>query len=938
MSVSVIIPCHNAEDTILETIESLFKQTYETWEAILVNDGSTDNTLNIINELSKKDKRIKVFSQPKSGVSVARNKGIDLANYEYILFLDSDDLILPEHLKTLTDALAAEPKYGAAYCSWNRLSMNGEIIKGNEAIVSGDIFPLLVKDCILTIHTCIIKKELIKSLNGFDTSLTTCEDWDLWQRVARTGAKFKAVNKPMALYRMRPTSASMDPRRMLLDAQLVIGRGYSKDPRVLNPNPLYINGAKPTDMVSTKYYLLCWSAGLSIGTGNDALYLFESAPLGICLDLFPETVAAGLLESSILPSAKTRKQWNELWIKYEDLFIKFLDKLEYQSKVKGLSRSVRDILERKFLINSAIKETYSIGRFISTNIDVTNPISDIKVESGFDHLVCNIFIGEKFIGSFELPILNSMVSSLVIKDSIAYNLGWFVLEDFFSRSVYKRLNAVRKIELFKKTKNKDYETIKKEYKLLHEKIGWTIYLQELWNKKYWTGNLFYNPSKKPALIKVKAITDNNIIHIELTEKVPNIKLNGKAINILFSMGGVPITVIQSKKKKGILHADEIISQITKELSVELLNVCVREVLIGKSFDSDFSIYTRLKTLYNETKKSSDNVKDYLNKLKESSILKDTMFVGSANDSFNGNSAYRFASLPLSVRDELKEYSKLTNSPIEFNEEPIKNILHVPGLLTYPSNIISSDSKLKKKQNSVSKKSKFNLPILMYHRVSPDGKKDLSRYRVTPELFESQLSYLKSNNYYSISLGEWRNAAKSNYFLKEKPILLTFDDGYKDFKEYAFPLLKKYGFTAIVFLVADFVGKRNSWDKEFKEYLELMNWDEISELKNNGIEFGSHTCSHPPLTSFSSDDIAKEALRSKIIIQKKLNTTIDSLAYPYGDFDGVTSHIVGACGYNFGLTCNSAIAKRDSKLLELPRIEVKGNESLEEFITKLGRGY
>ncbi len=938
MSVSVIIPCYNAKDTILETIESLFNQTYTSWEAILINDGSTDSTLKIANELSKKDNRIKVFSQKKSGVSSARNKGMGLAKYEYVLFLDADDLILPEHLKTLTDAITAEPEYGAAYCSWNRLSLEGEIVKGNEAVVSGDIFPLLVKDCILTIHSCIIKRELIKSLNGFDTSLTTCEDWDLWQRAARTGTKFKAVNKPMALYRMRPASASMDPQRMLLDAQQVIDRGYSNDPRVLKPSPLYKNGVKATDQILTKYYLLCWTAGLAIGAGKDAVCLFESIDYGICLDLYPEAVAHTLLESSILPTAKTSRQWNVLWVKHKDLFIKFLDELESQSKVKGLSRSTQDILERKFLVNSKSKETISTGRFISTNIDITYPISDVKAASNLEHLICKIFIGEKFIGSFELPVIDGMVSSLVIKDSIAHKFAWFILGEFFSKSIYKKLNSARIIELVKKTKKENYKSIKKDFSLLHEKMGWTIFLQELWNKKYWTGNLFYKPQKKPAIISKKVVSGNNFIHIELTEKIPNIKLNGEVINISFSMGGVPVTVIQSKKKKGILRADEIISQITSELSLELLNVCVREVLIGKSFDSDFSIYNRFNKLYKETKKSPDILKDYLNRLNESSILKNTMFVGRANDSYNNDSAYRFAAFPLNAQGDLKEYSKLTNSPIEFNEEPVKNILHIPGLIKYPGDIAISDSKWKRQNNHDSNKSTFNLPILMYHRVSPKGKNNLSRYRVSPELFEEQLSYLKDNDYYSVSINEWRNAVKTNYPLKGKPILLTFDDGYKDFKEHAFPLLQKYGFSAIVYLVTDYVGEANRWDKEFNECIELMNWNEILELKSNGIEFGSHTCSHPPLTSLSPDEIVKEALKSKIIIQKKLNISIDSLAFPYGNFDQVTSHIIGACGFNFGLTCNSAIAKHDSKLLELPRIEVKGNESIEEFITKLERGY
>lgn len=102
---SIIVPVYNRENVLEECINSVFAQSYQDFEVILVDDGSTDNTLEVCNRLMEKDKRIKLITEEHSGVSDARNKGLDAAEGEYIFFLDSDDVIHPQLLETLTPAL-----------------------------------------------------------------------------------------------------------------------------------------------------------------------------------------------------------------------------------------------------------------------------------------------------------------------------------------------------------------------------------------------------------------------------------------------------------------------------------------------------------------------------------------------------------------------------------------------------------------------------------------------------------------------------------------------------------------------------------------------------------------------------------------------------------------------------------------------------------------
>jgi peptidoglycan/xylan/chitin deacetylase (PgdA/CDA1 family) len=211
---------------------------------------------------------------------------------------------------------------------------------------------------------------------------------------------------------------------------------------------------------------------------------------------------------------------------------------------------------------------------------------------------------------------------------------------------------------------------------------------------------------------------------------------------------------------------------------------------------------------------------------------------------------------------------------------------------------------------------------------------MGRFRVTPDAFEAQLRYLRDAGYRSITLEEWRAAQETRKPIAGRAVMLTFDDGYVDFLTYAWPLLKQYGFSAIVFLVADHVGRSNDWDHVYGEAVPLLGWKEIHWLQRQGIVFGSHTASHHPLTSLSVEEIVREGTRSRAILERELAAPISAIAYPYGDFDPMVQHLIGACGYTFGLSCRPGLSTLQDSALALPRIEVIGDDSLQTFAAKL----
>jgi peptidoglycan/xylan/chitin deacetylase (PgdA/CDA1 family) len=230
--------------------------------------------------------------------------------------------------------------------------------------------------------------------------------------------------------------------------------------------------------------------------------------------------------------------------------------------------------------------------------------------------------------------------------------------------------------------------------------------------------------------------------------------------------------------------------------------------------------------------------------------------------------------------------------------------------------------------------KPRLPILMYHRIAIDGPAALSRYCVTPEAFEEQLSYLQENGYSSATLDEWRLAVQGIRPLPRGSILLTFDDGCVDFLTTAWPLIQRYGFGALVFLPTETVGGRCDWDGRHGTPTQVLDWSQIIQLKKDGVEFGSHTASHPMLTSLPPDEIARELLRSRIELEERLGSAITSIAYPYGETDGAVQALAGACGYLYGLTCEPRATERNDRFLALPRLEVSRHLQIKGFANLL----
>jgi peptidoglycan/xylan/chitin deacetylase (PgdA/CDA1 family)/SAM-dependent methyltransferase len=214
-----------------------------------------------------------------------------------------------------------------------------------------------------------------------------------------------------------------------------------------------------------------------------------------------------------------------------------------------------------------------------------------------------------------------------------------------------------------------------------------------------------------------------------------------------------------------------------------------------------------------------------------------------------------------------------------------------------------------------------LPILMYHRIAIDGPTALARYRMAPDLFAAQMDALYRAGYRTVHLAEWINALMRNEQLSGKPIILTFDDGYQDFLTSAMPVLRYYGFSATVFLVAERIGGVADWDSAYGEAAPLLSWQEVHALQDTGIEFGCHSAKHWPMTGMSLAELTEDTARSRAILAEGLGVPVNCLAYPYGAENEFVRRVMADLGFQAAVTCNPGISRLGDDPLGLRRIEV-----------------
>lgn len=230
-----------------------------------------------------------------------------------------------------------------------------------------------------------------------------------------------------------------------------------------------------------------------------------------------------------------------------------------------------------------------------------------------------------------------------------------------------------------------------------------------------------------------------------------------------------------------------------------------------------------------------------------------------------------------------------------------------------------------------------LPILYYHHVG-ERSEPLGHRRLwtSQARFRQQMGYLAQKGYRCVRLREGGSLLEGKEPIPPRVAVLTFDDGYENFYEFACPVLRQYGFGATVFVVTEHVGGASRWDPG--SAMPLMNWDQLRELTLQGIEIGSHTVNHERLTQLSTAAAKWELETSRRVLEQKLGVPVDALAYPYGDWNDSVEELARQTGYR--RACSSIRGNRHAaaELHRLKRVPVDDFTDLFRLRRKLSSIY
>lgn len=249
---------------------------------------------------------------------------------------------------------------------------------------------------------------------------------------------------------------------------------------------------------------------------------------------------------------------------------------------------------------------------------------------------------------------------------------------------------------------------------------------------------------------------------------------------------------------------------------------------------------------------------------------------------------------------------------------------------------------KELQHRIAYSRRRDIPVLMYHRViESDDEKGYYDTFVTKENFEKQMKYLKKNNYEPIFFKDIKNGEYKNRFSK-KNVIITFDDGYRDNYKIVLPILKKYNFKIVLFLITD--CDHNKWDveaegREKEKRFPLMTKAEVQELINSGlVEIGGHTSHHLNMPSIDREILKEDLISSKEKLEKLTGEKLVSFAYPWGNNDNKSRELVKELGYSFAVSTESGTACFSDDLYEIQRIGIYSKDDIEKFKEKISGTY
>lgn len=975
--ISIVVPARNAELTLAQALDCLLRQDIADWEAIVVDDDSEDATAAIIADYVGRDARFRTVSSSAHSAAGARNRGIAIACGRWLMFLDADDWVDASFLTKMLAALKTAPDAVAAYCGSRRVMPDGLLTPSSTpAEVAVQPFETFARRCAIRTHALLVDRETIVELGGFDVSLRTCEDWDLWQRVARLGKPWVMVDEPLAFYRASPNSLTRDSTQMLADAEIVIARGFSADPRVKHPAPAHAQGATSANGGTASEVLAwfaLWSAASGCGRGSRSInpQSLRALPAGRKWALEIATmVFDGLMVGSLSAPQQLAARWDRFAGPLTDLIVELGE--IWADPAAG--RRVQYHLDQMLLDVDDLAAPRRLARTLGVRVDARNPTS-IDLPEGIDQIYAHLMIDGQIEAVVQFGVLGTVTKDHwigLILDTVPPER----LVDGAARAARRSpvpqegaradtSNAIATEAMLSMSEpGPDPDSHFGKLAQLAAEAGKLVRSsaepaepppaprrararQDKDRTSFWNG---YFATEDPWDYGSSYEQEKYRRQLEILPAGPI----GRALELACAEGHF---TRQLAPRVGHLTATDISAIAIERARARCSDQPNAEFGVldfaADALPGEMDLIFCSEVLYylDDLAELRRIAKKFVEALAPGgSFISAHAFVLRDNVERTGFDWNTFGAqaisetlaateglvLEQSIQTELYRIDRFRRlSPDDVATEPV--IEHVPIRaaieIGVARNIVWGGARALRRDVARSER-RQRIPVLMYHSVADDGPAALARFRLTPAAFASQMAWLRANGFHAIGSEQLEQSIANRQPFAGRPVLITFDDGFQNFADLAWPTLRANDLTAEVFLVTDLVGESAQWDAHSGPPPQLMDAATVRRLSAEGAFFGSHMATHRAIDGLSSSDLAAELLRSRMYIERWTGRPTAAFAAPFSVTDRRLGRLAKECGYRIGFGGKHGPADHDCDPIDLPRIEIRGDRALDNFVAIL----
>ena len=948
--VSFIIPAYQSGQTLGRTLSSIVAQTVRDWEAIVANDGSDDRTAVIARDWAARDPRIRLLDLAHGGPSHARNAGIAASIGTWLVFLDADDTVLPSFLRHMLARVEQEKRAGRGVevvaCGYDRVNEAGELSARVPALpLDRDARQVCASGPPGAIHSFLVRRACIVAADGFDETLTTNEDWDLWLRVAAGGARFAIVRRQLAIYWSTPNSLSRTGEKMLADARTVIARA-----RALNVAPVpgmeaFDQSRHSIDDITLRNAF--WSAGVSIGQGRSALPLVEFVPPGV-----------------------------ELWVQKTHLIDKLIDGL-----VVGESVRLSKLVYRWAGVREAVEEFFAAVARHTGQPDYGFALSGLTQSqiARYGRFVGDIDMGQVVaVSATPAILLRGYVPSAGI-DQVILRLRWLRPATMFSFSapVFGRLSRGDVLRAIQRGVRRRASLHLAEYPAAMAPLARLRRVAAVARRRLNTKRCGPPGFHPLSALRRDAAEQSERMHAELARAgLPRLATAGAATihpgtgsgaaewerffaqedpwnygsdyeqlkyrrTLGLALTGAPRRALELACAEGrftellapqvdTLHAVDISPtaiQRARRRTAAFANVTfAQHDLFRGPIVGAHDLITCSEVLYFAPSRErlallardigtalvpgghfvhAHGYEIHDDPRRTGFDWEDTVGAASIHQIF---AAEPRLALVRAIETELYRIDLFRRiEPGEARPDPVIERMPVGAELEpeVAASVVWNGALCTRAAARAERV--YRLPVLLYGAHVPIGQ------------LEQQLLFLRRRGFHSVTPEELHDGATRAGSLRGRPVLLTADDVGDRWVDTAWPAIRQNGFGLHLS-----VGTGEGVD-----------WTRLIALAGEGVTFGSRLVSDNPADNVPGADLLAEAVRSRLTLEHVLGAAVRTVAPPLGLSDTRVEQVLAAAGYNRLFLADGGIAPVCGLEMQTPRVPVGGGWTLDGFARLFG---